>query len=534
MPDGLESSPLTMMSLRCKSCSAPLSPVQSEEIVKCQYCGSTQKLVDARAFVNHIIAQVNAWVRQTMPTSLGASGSSVVDPIARHMVFANNVRPRLSTEYGEYRFQCMNVLSNPLMTLPNMTESGVGHLTDPKEVFLFQAKVQSISALAVDEDGKSLVQEIGGLSIAYAYLLNNLALMSELKPERYHFMHQNLAAAAAALKDTPKHAVLHERMKGLSSLCLSLDLLTSMKVDKSRIELDRAKSHLTNAGQMALSNPEFAIMHHAIKKELSTANSTGHMLNAIMMNPRNDIASSYSTISSLLGILNGLRNSAPSLWKSRFSDSQHHEEILKHVSVIAGTKAGQGSMKIVGGSGRYLFPFWAVDVPYSFRTGALWKTQGVEVTESLLVSATFPMDSAVFNGVNARSIVTDIFGARERSGFLTDTAKRMSGKETSLSGGGPVKDVILRAHMGTPSGMDVIPPLSTPQDAVMIVQTYISQSSQSDRAIQSQLKLSSPRVSELVYVPGTCEGGRPCILEDLGRLAPSSVGDVEALMSIAI
>ncbi|MDD1743178.1 MAG: hypothetical protein LUO85_00970, partial [Methanomassiliicoccales archaeon] len=139
--------PTSMLALRCKSCSAPLSASPTDEIVRCQFCGSSQKLVDARAFFDQVLLQVNAWVRQAIPVGMEAMTTGMVDPIARHTLFVNNIQPRLTTEYGEYKFNCFNVLTHPMSVLPYMMDRTTPLTNDPKDLFLFQAKVQQVSAL---------------------------------------------------------------------------------------------------------------------------------------------------------------------------------------------------------------------------------------------------------------------------------------------------------------------------------------------------------------------------------------------------
>jgi len=527
-------STLRMVSLRCKSCSAPLSVKPTDDIVKCEYCGSAQKMVDARLFFDQILAQVNAWVRQAMPPGIGSSVNNIVDPIARHMVFTNNVQPRLTTEYGEYRFSCLNILSHPLLVLPYMTDNTVVTKDNPKEVFLFQAKTQSIQALAVDDESKSLLSEIGGLSTAYAYLLNNISLMAELKLERYYFMRQNLEAAADALKDVAKYEGLHERVKGAAALAHGLDLLTSLRPVEASPHFEMSRELLEQAEATVSQNPEMAIMLQAIKMERSMSNSARYLAEAAAMSRDGDVAEGMIPIRNLLNTLGSIKNDGPAFWRTRFQNAAHNEQILKIVADIRRATSHSGTLAMIPGSGTVLYPFWAVDIPYTFQTGALWRTQGVEVVESVLVSATFPMDRAAFYEENPRSVITDVFSARERRGFFEDSFKKISGKETSISGGGPIREAIQKAQPGYPTGMKVVPPLSTAQDSISVVQSYVAKAGQADRAIQNQLRLSSPRVVGLLFAPGAPDGSRPNVMPWLGGLAPSSVGNLEALSAISL
>lgn len=523
-----------ILALRCKSCSAPLNARPSDDLVTCEYCGSVQKIVDARAFFDQILAQVNAWVRQAMPPGIDSSVASIVDPLARHMVFTNNVQPRISTEFGEYRFSCLNVLSNPLLVLPYMTESAITSRDNPQDVFLFHAKAQSIQPLAVDDESKAFMSEVSGLSVAYAYLLNNLTLMSELRPERYHFMRQNLEAAADALKDVPKYAGLYQRLKGAAALSDGMDLLINLRPVEAQSHLNEARGLLEEAQKTIAQSPEQAIMLQAVKKELSMTNSARYIAEAAALSPGGDVAAGIMPVRNLLSIVGTMQRESPPFWRPRFQNVACHEFILKSVAEIRRSTAGSGTIPMVSGSGTMLFPFWAVDIPYTFQTGALWKTRGVEVVESVLVSATFPMDQGAITEVNPRSVITDVFGARERRGFLEDSIKKIAGKETSISGGGPVVETIRRAQPGRPAGMKVVPPLSTAQDSIAIVQSYVTKVCQTDRTIQSQLKLSAPKATGMIFVSGTPAGGRPNVMPWLGGLAPASVGNIDVLTSIAL
>ena len=525
---------LTTVSLRCKSCSAPLSAKPSDEIVKCEYCGSSQRMVDARSFFDQILAQVNAWVRQAMPPGVGASVNSIVDPIARHMVFVNNVQPRLSTEFGEYRFSCLNVLSHPLLVLPYMTDSSVIARDNPKDVFLFNAKTQSIAALAVDDESKALVSEIGGLSTAYAYLLNNASLMAELKLERYYFMMQNLEAAADALKGVVKYQGLNERVKAVASLAHGLDLLTNLHPVEANPHFEMAREMLEQAEATVLQNPEMAIMLQAIKMERSMVKSARYLADASAMSRDGNVADGMMPIRNLLGTLGSIRTNGPPSWRARFQNATHHEQIIKEVTDIRRATSHSSTIRMVPGSGTMLFPFWAVDIPYTFQTGALWKTQGVEVVESVLLSATFPADQAAFYQDDPRHVITDVFSARERKGFFEGSYKKLTGQETSISGGGPIREVIQKAQPGYPDGMRVVPPLSTAQDSITMVQAYVTRAAQADRTVQNQLRLSSPRVIGLIFAPGAPDGVRPNVMPWLGGLAPSSVGNLDVLSSISL
>src|SRR5574340_1281412 len=237
-------SPLSLVALRCRACTAPLPATGAEEIIKCPICGTSQRVVDARAFLDQIMLQVNAWVRQAIPMGMESYATQSVDPIARQSVFMNYVKPRLTTEYQEVRFNFLNLLSQPLGVLPFMVEKNLPKATTPANVFLFQAKVQSVAPLAMDQQGKDSVAETAGAATAYAYLLNNAALAADTKPERYYLMSKNFSAAAGAVKTVPRYAALADRLQGLADLNTGLDHTANLRLNDAPGALDKAKAGL--------------------------------------------------------------------------------------------------------------------------------------------------------------------------------------------------------------------------------------------------------------------------------------------------
>ena len=527
-------SPLSIVALRCRACTAPLPATGTDEIVKCPSCGTSQRVVDARAFLDQILLQVNAWVRQAIPMGMDAYASTTVDPVARQTVFMNYVQPRLTTEYQEYKFNFLNLLSHPLGVLPFMVEKGLPAANTPANVFLFQAKVQSIAPLAMDAQAKGSVAETAGAATAYAYLLNNAALAADTKPERYYLMGKNFSAAADALKPVPKYAPLAERLQALADLNAGLDAATNMKLYDAPSSFDKARAGLESSRGKVAQDFDLAIMAQAIDKELALIRASGSIVRSVQLDTTGSAASSMTTMGRYLGLLGNLRDAPYPQWRTRFADFSHSEELLKDIEDIRNAQRGSAAIRILPGNGTALFPFWAIDIPYTFQTGALWRAQGVEVTEAMLVAATFPLDANAFSGADVSGVLTDVFMARERKGFFEDAMKRASGKETSISGGGPVRDALTKAQMAPAGGVKVVPPLTTGADAAVLVQAYLQRVRQVDRTIDKQLRLSSPRVAGLVYAYGSPQGMQANVMPSLGGLAPRSVGDLNAVGAIAL
>ncbi len=97
-----------------------------------------------------------------------------------------------------------------------------------------------------------------------------------------------------------------------------------------------------------------------------------------------------------------------------------------------------------------------------------------------------------------------------------------------------MRDAIARARMAPAGGVKVVPPLTTGSDAAILAQNYLLRVRQVDRTIDKQLRLSSPRVSQLVYAYGNPMGTQANVMPWLGGLAPRSVGDMAAVAAIAL
>lgn len=516
--------------LRCKSCGAPLPPNVQGDLVRCDHCGTVQRLVDARAFLDQIMLQVNAFVRQALPAGLDAAATTSIDPIARHSIFVSNVRPRLSTEFGEYRFQAIHLLSSPLITLPFSGPTSPPPPLDPRQVFLFQAKVQSVGALAVDDESRGLVAETLGLSVALAYLLTSQAALAGTAPERYHLASGNFHEAAEALKDQEKYVAVRARCEGLCLLARAYDLFLAGKPLEARPRLADALVQLAQAQQFATANFDLAIMLQPIAQEISFTNAGNSMVDVLSLEAPAAAGSSLLSLRNLLSLLDLQHRTQDPRWQATFRESKRRESILGATLALRRAQAGQGAVKVVPTTGSLLVPFWVVEIPYSFQTGVAWRKHGVEVAEALLLSATFPLCPRALDGSDMPAVVTDVFTSMGRGGFID----RVGGSQTTISTGGPVRSLLAGAAPRPLGYARGVPPVSTADDALHLVQNYIQAAQVRDPTLGRQLRLSSPRVVDLVYVPVTPAPGSTQLVPFLSGMSPRYVGDPSQLASLSL
>jgi hypothetical protein len=507
-------------SLRCSFCGAPLKqPADGSEYVKCDSCGTTTKMVDAKAFLEQIMGHVYGWVRSAIPAGFDFSQAENVDPVARHNIFITNVRPRLSTEFTEYRFNLFNLLSGPLICTPFKCANN-GTLNNSNQAFEFNAKNKAITCLAIDPDSKSLVAEVDRCTTTYAYLLNNTKLMRERSPERYALMAANFQQSLQAIKDDKASAPLANRLSGLYAMSTGIDHMLNGRIPEARESYQVSKEQLELAKNSVIGNMNLGIMYQAIEKELLLLTTLDHMLQTMEMDVWGDPLGTIKIFENIIGTASEMEYNVPPRWATSFRDEARLEEILRWVETIRKAQKGTASLSVVAGGGRVLFPFWLVDFRYSFKTGSLWMKKGVEVNDIVLVSAGFPTDPSTLN--NPGLALTDIFTNFGGSKMFDS----LTGKEVTISNGESLRHLSGSINFQNVSGRYVIPPLSTMKEATILIEHYVQGISHGNSNISEKLKLSAPQIRSLIFIPGDINANGFSINYDFQGLMPRNIGNI--------
>ena len=521
--------PLTEQKLRCSSCGASYPSGAHSEILTCAYCGSSARMVDARAFLDHFLAQVTAFVRQAVPAGLDVTGSGMVDPVARLAAFNSSVRPRLSTATEQYRFSCSNLLSSPLAVQPFGSMTHVASLPDPTAVSVFIAQVQSVSGLASDDTSRDLVRRAGGIATCYQSLLVALRLAAGSQPERFHLIAQNYTTAAEAIRSTGCWTIIADRLTALEKQCRAVDsLVTGTSISESKSLLGGASQDLTAARSALSTAPDLGYMTSAIDQELSLTRAVGSM-STIVEGSASVSPPPLVYIERLSRLFDSLAATAPAYWAPSFRSLKLREEVFRRAAELRSAQAGRGTVKVLALGAGTLVPFWVVELPYTIETGVLWTKRGREVPEVLLVAATFPSDPASLAPGWAWRVLTNVFAAAYGGPVLSDTVNRLRGNEQTLSRSSGLAQMVAAAAPGTVGGFAGVPPLTTEAEALKLVQVYLEGLRSSSPKAAAQLRASSPRVVDLVYVP--CNFLAQLHVPGLGGLSPASVGDPQTLMA---
>ena len=511
-----------MVMLRCKYCGAPLDRKALESdspYITCSSCGTSQQRVDAKAYLDQMMGQIQSWISRTIPGGFSMSQTENVDAVARFNIFNSSVRPRIETEYSEYRFANNSLLANPLITLPFMTDSSAVPAHTSERAFEFNARAKSIEALAVDEASKSIVTSAVELASGYAMLINNTKLLREDKPGRFTLMANNFTEAEAAFRKIKGYGAAADRFHALAGICTGSEKLLNgdgmgsiSYFEKGAAQLEKVKTAITT-------DLTLGIMYQAVDMEITQAkilsDIAGFLIRGVNADP--------------LKILNAIKKimtfnyPKTGKWGFLLGNKDRFSEVFANLSAVLSAKSG-GMLSIVPGAGEYLIPFWDIDLKYSFQTGAAWAKKGVEVKEDLLVPADFVIDAQCLN--NPRDAVTDIFSIRPETSILSG----IKGTETSISGGEGIGRLSAAAAKNSPGGRKIVVPLSTDREAKKLVSEYLAVCTSQD----TKLKLSNPYVKSLIYIPCDIRGGRVEVPDGFGKLVPGRLRRMDISQMIII
>ena len=502
-----------MVALRCKYCGAPLDEAQIKSdspYVTCQSCGTTQQRMDAQEYLNQLMGQVQSWLSSAIPMGFNIAGAENVDPVARHSIFTKDVRPKIELEMNEFKFSNLSLLGNCLVIMPFSNASICKPTHTAAKAFEFNAKVKSVSALAVDDESKDVINDASSLSQSYALMINNTELLCNDKEGRYILMANNFAASAEALKASKGKEVVAARFSALADVCAGIDKLLSGNLVDSEALIKKGRDALVPVKDQAMASMEYGIMVQGITQEIAICDA---LLNVIE-STKSIGGDPLATIAGLLKVVTVKLPSHPK-WGYVFNDSGRMGEIMGYMNDALKSRNG-GTIPVAAGGGKLLVPFWMIDLRYSFETGALWKKKSVEVSDMLFAIADFVTDEKCLN--DPALAVTDIFSDRPKNGRFAG----IKGEETSISNGSGLKRVSDSVSDQTAVGREIMMPLSTMKEAEKLCGEYLAKVASTNK----KFKLSKPEVKRLIYISCTMNGGK-LESEILSNMTPDRLGRID-------
>lgn len=498
-----------MVELRCKYCGAPLDrkDIESDSpYVTCPSCGTTQQRLDAKKYMDQMMGQIQSWIAKTIPGGFAMGGVQNVDPVARHSIFVNSVKPRVDVEINEYRFALNAAIAEPLIVLPFSKGEPVRSDHTPTQAFEFQARLKSVEPLAVDDASVKSVRTGEGIANAYAMILNNSKLLTDTTPGRFAIMAKNFLESADAMRKCDGYEPLASRLEALSEVCTASDLILNGDALGCSAKAETAIADLERSKQELMANPRLAMTLRAVDLEIGQSRTLKNVADMVSNGTTKDPLKTLTLITGISAVQYP-RNPA---WDRLLTSEDRDYELYGYVKDIVASKNG-GTLPVCAGAGDTLLPFWDVDLQYSFTTGSFLSKKSVLVKEDLLVPAIFPVFPQALS--NPRSGLTDIFAAAPESSIMN----RLKGEEQSISGGAGIGRLANSAGQNPAGSRTVVLPLCTRTEATRLVEMYLTQCSGS----HSKLKLSKPTVKGLIYVPCETASGRISLPAAFGGLEPA-------------
>ena len=511
-------------SLRCKSCGAGLNVSDpNAQFFVCNSCGNTTVRSDAVEATEQAKIEIMSWLRKALPTGINFAQTENIDPLARHNIFITSIRPNIDSEFREYRFGFINILSNQLIAMPSRRISTINIKHDTKALFNFDAKIKSVESMAIDDEGKKLLSQSSKLTQSYAVLINIAKLLKEDPNGRYHFMANNFKLAAESMEGVSEFDIVKKRFEALSIISDGIADVIEDNCLKAVSKIKNGLSILAEAKSKASASLDFGSMANAISKEEVVGKTVLSMAEAINKSPELDSGTALVASGNVVKELDREEKISSGEWNVLMKRPERYTDIFSEFSKVLGSKAGANTIKLVKGKGNFLVPFWVLEIKYSFITGGL-KKRSVEVSETVLLSAAFTTGDDTM--MNPRAGLTDIFSSRPETKFL-DSFK---GNETSISMGGGIKNLLSTATEGYGDSSKIVVPVSTRQEAELKCNGYL----QSCQSSYSKLKMGKSVAKELVFLPCNATGSSLALAVDLGSMAPKNLGNTETMQKISI
>jgi hypothetical protein len=468
-----------IVSLKCTTCGAPLPDIAAgSEYVKCEYCGTMQKLIDSQKYIESFRGELYAWLQGLMPSS--AAGSVTADPVARHNIFVFNVKPRVMSDYIAMKSHLAMLLSKGMFYLPFYRSIRLDSQDSSKKAFEHLARIQSVEQLAVNDDDRAFYQEVVSTYTLYSYIL----IMADLLPKKDSmvFLEKNFENTLKLLENSPQRKVEYLRMTGLYKGYRALDRF--MRGDTAGCAGLAAEgiAKLEESLNEAQKSVGSAIYRPAISGELSAMKALLRL---------NETASKLAGAGhSPVEVLPCLEIYVGMLDQFHVENKIACEELIESWCQAVEAKNGMGKVDSIGMSGDIFIPFWEVSLTYTFKTGAILWAKGIKVEDKLLVAATYPM---------AKEPVTDIFKSNGEVALMD----RLSGKETTITGSG-IKDILGNiASNPIPAGTKIFPPIVSNEMAESVAGSYLAQVG---RRNGGKLTFGTVKAERLVYLPASING----------------------------
>jgi len=498
------------IALKCVKCGAPLpEPKPGSEYIACEFCGYTQKIVDAKEYIEKLRGEIFAWIREMLPQQ--AIIATTADVIARHTLFISYMKPKILPKFTMIKSKLQALMSKPLVDAPYMPTSSLKPSDSSKVIFEEVAKLQSIDQLAVVDEDRTFYIDVLLTYLTYAYLNVILEIVSskgKVSGDSIDFVVRNLNSIVDEYSKYPEKADETLRPVALLRSYQALQSLFNGDIASAKQLIEDSLSTYNKALEKYSNSKSLIIYVPAIKSEIIVAKAVKELIDlGLKLQEYGESPTSFM----------------PALSKYIDAIAPHrdkkdiYEELIHFFINTYRAKFGEPTVDVVQGSGNVYIPFWVVKVTYTFTTGALWMKKGKAIEDYGLIIATDPYVHKPY---------VDIFNVK--AGFLD----RITGKEETLTEDFVKKILVYSRKASIPSNIKVVPPTCSARRAEEIFNSYIANLSRINPDIGKKLKFGSSQAQSIVFIP--CKVDQDIYCEILGKSQVSVSPYTSKLIEIAI
>ncbi|MEM0475009.1 MAG: hypothetical protein QXS11_06930 [Zestosphaera sp.] len=487
--------------LRCTNCGAPLpEPKQGDSWIKCEYCGYTNKIVDASKYVENLKRELEKWIREILPPSVITS--TTVDVAARYQIFQNLIKPKVSLTRANVRAKYLQQLSQPIT--PFITAKLV--LSDDSKRFFEEAlKIESLKDFAVAEEDQKLLSETLLYENLTAYLANMFRALSN-NDSRTAL--KNCEEALQVIPELPEYSLVKERLKAVHSMLSAINELwnrntsASLTLINNSVSLYNSLLQKISGKAVPEANPGILEAEKLCAESLANVIETAHRLFTVGEDP--------------LKMMEWFEKYVPLFNRVRETHKRPIQDLLEittRVKEVVYSKTGFNELNVVRGQGTYYIPYYIVEARFSYVKGFLLK-KGAESSIKLMIAGAAPViEGPVLDvlGVSAgRPIPPDRVEEAPALKFINELLSR-------------------KVKASIPSRAKTVPPLIASVLVEKLADSYIMNA---NNYYRGKITFASTSVSELIYLPFTEVDKKTLDFE--GRLRVKLNTDLNALESLII
>lgn len=487
--------------LRCTNCGAPLpEPRPGDSWVKCEYCGYTNKIVDASKYVESLKLELERWIREILPPAVITS--TTVDVAARYQIFQNLIKPKVSLTRANVRAKYLQQLSQPIT--PFITTTPI--LSDDSKRFFEEAlKIEALKDFAVVEEDQKLLSETLIYENLTAYLANMFRALSKNDTRTAL---KNCEEALQAIPELPEYSLVKERLRAVHSMLSAVNELWNRNTSASLTLISNSVSLYSSLLQKVSGkavpevNPGILEVEKLCAESLANVIEIAHRLFSVGEDP--------------LRMMEWFEKYVPLFNKLRETHKRPLQDLLEitaRVKEVVYSKTGLSGLSVVRGQGTYYIPYYVVNARFSYVKGFLLR-KGAESSIKLLIAGAAPL---------IEGPVLDVLGVSAGKPISPDKVEEAPALKF-------VEELLSRkAKTGIPPRARVMPPLIASVHVEKLADSYIEKA---NNYYRGKITFASTMVSELIYVPFT-EVSKG-VLDFEGRLRIKLSVDLKSFESLII